>query len=101
MTRIARSPADVSSSPMAPVSASEKSPRLPAASSARMSTARTRGSVPDGRTGSTARRYRPARAWPIDSTDGVALPSTTAAPARVPSASAASRAWNRGVRSLL
>ena len=34
----------------------------------------TLGSVPAGRAGSTARRYRPARAWPMLSTDGVALP---------------------------
>ena len=76
-------------------------PRLPAASSARRSTDVTLGSVPAGRAGSRTRRYLPARAWPTLSTDGVALPRTTAAPARVASSIAASRAWNRGVRSLL
>ena len=81
MTRIARSPCAASSAASAAASASDSSPRLPAASSARMSTADTLGSVPAGREGSTARRYRPARAWPMLSTDGVALPRTTAAPA--------------------
>ena len=35
------------------------------------------------------------------STDGVALPSTIAAPAIAARSTAASRAWKRGVRSLL
>ncbi len=102
ITRIARSPASVSSAASAAASGSESSPRLPAASSARRSTARHRAArCPPAAAGSTARRYRPARAWPMLSTDGVALPRTTAAPASRASSSAASRAWNRGVRSLL
>ena len=69
----------------AAASRSEMTPRLPAASSARRSTTSTTGGAPLGRVGSTTRRYVPARTRPTDSTDGVALPRTTAAPASRPS----------------
>ena len=72
MTRIACSRASTSSVRSAPRSASERSPRLPAASSARRSTTSMVGGRPLARSGSSTRRYRPARACPTLSTDGVA-----------------------------
>ena len=53
--------------------------------------------APAGRPGRSA----PVRARPTLSTAGVADPRTTAAPASRPSRIATSRAWSRGVRSLL
>ena len=102
ITRIARSPAAVSS-------AAERGRegirtgargcprRAPRAGRRRSRRARSRRGGAAGPPGGTG----PARACPMDSTDGVADPSTTAAPARRASSIAESRAWKRGVRSLL
>ena len=83
MTRIARSPRRrVERRRARPRARRESSPRLPAASSARRSTAR-HARLGAGRPRRAARRAGTARRarGPSLSTDGVALPRTTAAPA--------------------
>ena len=80
----------------------EISPRLPAASSARRSTTSTsrrasRSGGPGGRLGG---RFRRGRGRPYRR-PASRCPRTTAAPASRPSSIAMSRAWSRGVRSLL
>ena len=77
-------------------------PRLPSASSARRSTTvdrrrASRSVAGAGRSGRTS----PSSARPRLSTAGVAEPRTSAAPASSARRIAVSRAWSRGVRSLL
>src|SRR5207244_2490384 len=76
-------------------------PRRPARRAARRPPTSTWGAVPTGREGSSTRRYSPLRARPTLSTAGVALPRISAALAMSASSIATSRAWSRGVRSLL
>ena len=82
IVRIAWSPAARSSAAIASTSRPDRSPRLPAFSSSRRSTTSTTGRAPArpraaGRPGDSGPRAPGRR----DSTDGVALPRTTAAPA--------------------